>query len=429
MTNTYIKNATWAPTGECFDIRLTPGLGQVVPEFGGICIRDAEVKPAGKMQIPDHARVIDATGKLILPALFDMHAKVEIEGRSKRESVTRTGQAAVQGGVWGILVQATTGFMFDNSAALDSFREAVGQRSAAEMIPAGCISQGMKGDQQAPYNTLAARGISILSDGGERPGNLLMLHRAMQYVAELGMTMAIRGDVPSITANTCMHPGTTSYRLGLHGTPACAEEIGLEIIVRLAQDAGCKLHVQTVSTAEGVEIIRRAKASGCKITAEAALHHLLFTHEDVGEYDTNYKVLPPLRDKKDTEALLNGVKDGTIDCIVSDHTPCTPFAKKQDFPTAPQGMCLLDHFLPTIYTKLVKTGKLSWAELVRACCINPCSISCPDVMNPDEPEGMPLLLFDPEATTQVSEETLPCGTLNTPLMGQELCGKVTLPLQ
>lgn len=429
MTSTYIRNATWAPTGECFDIRLAPGHSQIVPEFGGITICDAEVRPAGSMNIPERARVIDATGKLILPALFDMHAKVEIEGRSKRESVTRTGQAAVQGGVWGMLVQPTSGFMFDNSAALDSFREAVGQRSAAEMIPAGCISQGMKGDQQAPYNTLAARGIRILSDAGERPGNLLMLHRAMKYVAELDMCMAIRGDVPSITANTYMHPGTTSYKLGLHGTPACAEEIGLEIIVRLAQDAGCRLHVQTVSTAEGVEIIRRAKAAGCKVTAEVALHHLLYTHEDVGEYDTNFKTVPPLRDKADTEALLAGVKDGTIDCIVSDHTPCVPFAKKQDFPSAPQGMCLLDYFLPTIYTKLIKPGKLSWAELVQACCIKPCGIVCPDVMNPEETDGMPLLLFDPETSTCIDTDNLPCGTQNTPLLGQIICGSVTLPLQ
>ncbi len=429
MTNTYIRNATWAPTGERFDIRLAPGHSQHVPEMGDLTISDAEVRPAGQLNIPANARVIDATGKLILPALFDMHAKVEIEGRSKRESVTRTGQAAVQGGVWGLLVQPTAGFMFDNSAALDSFREAVGQRSAAEMIPAGCISQSMKGDQQSPYNTLAARGISILSDGGERPGNLLMLHRAMKYVAELGMTLAIRGDVPSITANTCIQPGTTAYQLGLHGTPACAEEIGIEIIVRLAQDAGCKLHVQTVSTAEGVDIIRRAKAAGAPVTAEVALHHLLFTHEDIGDYDTNYKTLPPLRDKADADALLAGLTDGTIDCIVSDHTPCTPFAKKQDFPTAPQGMCLLDHYLPTLYTKLVKPGKLSWAELVRVCCVNPCRIAAPDVMDPSEPEGMPLLLFDPEATCTVSEDTLPCGTLNTPLLGQTLCGSVTLPLQ
>ncbi len=429
MTNTYIRNATWAPTGECFDLRLAPGFIQTVPELGGITIRDAEIRPAGKLNIPEKARVIDATGKLILPALFDMHAKVEIDGRSKRESVTRTGQAAVQGGVWGMLVLPTPGFNFDNSSALDSFREAVGQRSAAEMIPAGCISQGMKGEQQAPYNTLAARDIRILSDGGERPNNLLMLHRAMKYVAELDMIMAIRGDVPSITANTHMHPGTTAYLLGLHGTPACAEEIGLEIIVRLAQDSGCRIHVQTVSTAEGVNIIRRAKAAGCKVTAEVALHHLLFTHEDVGDYDTNYKTVPPLREKADTEALLAGIKDGTIDCIVSDHTPCTPFAKKQDFTTAPQGMCLLDHYLPTLYTKLVKPGKLSWSELVRACCITPCTIAVPDVMDPESPEGIPLLMFDPEGQTAVTEETLPCGTLNTPLLGQTLCGSVTLPLQ
>jgi dihydroorotase len=213
-----------------------------------------------------------------------------------------------------MLVMPTRGFMFDNYATLDSFHDAVSQRSAAEMIPAGTISVGTEGKQQSPYNTLAARGVSILTDGDNVPDNLLMLHRAMKYAAELNLTFAIRGDVPMLSANTYMHPGTTSYALGLHGTPACAEEIGIETLIRLAKDAGARLHIQTVSTAEGADIIRRAKSAGMKgLTAEVALHHLLYTHEDVGDYDTTFKTLPPLRDKSDCEALLQGVKDGTID--------------------------------------------------------------------------------------------------------------------
>ncbi len=431
MTNTYITNATWALNGQKLDLRM----GQSGDEPTTIFLDDIPlegvtgVTDAGEMKIPEGARVIDATGKLLLPALFDMHAKIEIAGCSKRESIYRTGQAAIQGGVWGMLVMPTPGFCFDNASTLDSFDDAATQRSAAAMIPAGCITEGMQGSQQTPYNTLAARGVSILSDAEHVTDNLLMLHRAMKYAAELDLTFAIRGDVPALTRNTYMHPGTTSYSLGLHGTPACAEEIGIETLIRLAEDAGAKLHIQTVSTAEGVAIIRRAKQRGVKgLTAEVALHHLLYTHENVGNYNTTFKTLPPLREQADCDALLEGVKDGTIDCIVTDHTPCIPFAKKQDFVSAPQGMVALDTFLPAIYTYLIKPGKLSWAEVVRACCINPAEIATPYDHEEDTPMVAPLLLFAPDTEMTVTEATMNCGTLNTPLLGSTLNGSITLPL-
>lgn len=429
MTKTYITNATWVLDGKKYDLSL----GQDAPtpcELNGIPLPGVSaIAPAGTLNIPQGAlRVHNAEGKLLMPALFDLHTKIEIDGRSKRECVSRAGQAAIAGGVWGMLVLPTPGFCFDNPAALDSFRDAVSQRSAAEMFTAGCISMGMKGEQQAPYNTLAARGVSILSDAEQTPTDILMLYRAMKYAADMGLTFAIRGDVPALTAGTYAHPGTTSYRLGLHGTPACAEEIGIETILRLAADAGAKVHVQTVSTAEGVEIIRRAKARGQKVTAEVALHHLLFTHEDIGDYNTTYKTLPPLRDADDCAALLRGVKDGTIDCIVTDHTPCTEFSKKQDFCTAPQGMCGLDTFLPAVYTHLIKPGHLTWEEAVRACCTAPVSIAEPTDPEEDIPAEAPLLLFDPEAAFTVTPESLFCGTLNTPYLNTTLFGRITLPL-
>ncbi|MBR5521966.1 MAG: hypothetical protein IKV82_00660 [Akkermansia sp.] len=430
MTNTYIRNATWVLDGKQYDFCLGQD-SETACELNGFQLPGIErIAPAGELEIPAGApRVHDATGKILMPALFDMHASIEIEGRSKRECVSRAGQAAIAGGVWGMLVIPTPGFCFDNAATLDSFHDAVTQRSAAEMLTAGCISQGMKGEQQALYNTLAARGVSILSDGANPPSNLLMLHRAMKYASEIGMTFALRGDVPALTANTCIQPGVTSYNLGLHGTVPCAEEIGIDTALRLAADAGAKVHVQTVSTAKGVDIIRRAKAAGQQVTAEVALHHLLFTHENIGDYDTTYKTLPPLRDTTDCEALLAGVKDGTIDCIVSDHTPCTPFAKKQDFTTAPQGMIGLDTFLQAIYTYLIKPGKLSWEDVVRTCCINPVNIANPIDLEEDVPSAAPLLLFDPESSFEVGADNLPCGTLNTPFLGTTLYGSITLPLQ
>ena len=431
MTNTFYRNATWAPDGQRYDFCLssdTEAVSHSAPD-GTPLPGVRSMQPAGAQEPPPGARVVDATGKIILPALFDLHAHIEIPGRSKRECIMRAGEAAMRGGVWGMLVLPSAAFCFDNAAALDSFREAA-SNCAAEMVPACCISQGMKGEQQAPYNSLSTtRGVSILSDGQAFPADLLMLYRAMQYAGELGLTFAVRGDVPALSEHTYAHPSATAYRLGLRPCPPAAEEIGLETLTRMAEDTGARLHLQLVSTAEGVRIIRRAKERGVRVTAEVALHHLLYTHENIGDYDTVFKTTPPLRDRADCEALLQGVKDGVIDCIVSAHTPCTPFAKKQDFISAPQGMVALDTLLPAIFTHLVEPGLLSWAEVVRACCVNPVRIANPQDTEEGLPLTAPLMLFDPAASFCVAEDALPCGTLNTPHLGHTLHGGITLPLR
>ena len=187
-----------------------------------------------------------------------------------------------------------------------------------EVIPSGCLTKGDGGEEQASYDSLRAKGVRFITDGDRAPDNMLLLYRAMQYASNLNLTFALRGDVPSLTAKATMHPGTTSYRLGLTGSPSCAEEIGMETIIRLSVDTGNSLHVQTVSTAGSVDILRRCKPVTAGLSAETALHHLLFTHEDVGRYDTSYKTLPPLRGQSDVDALIAAVNDGTIDCIVSD---------------------------------------------------------------------------------------------------------------
>ena len=221
-----------------------------------------------------------------------------------------------------------------------------------------------------------------------------------------------------------MHPGTTSYRLGLMGSPSCAEEIGLETIIRLSVDTGNSLHVQTVSTAGSVDILRRCKQKTAGLSAEAALHHLLFTHEDVVRYDTCYKTLPPLRDQSDVDALIAAVNDGTIDCIVSDHTPCTPFSKLQDFVVAPQGMIALDTFLPAIYQYLVEPGKMSWQTVVRACSDAPRRLMGLAPVSLEEGAPANLVVFDPEGETPVTDETLRSRARNTPFLGKTLKGKV-----
>ena len=418
MTKRFIKNATWAADGSQIDI-LLEGSSNMSDGLGGSMPVSGSVSPTGQNAPPADAEIIDATNQFILPALVDMHAKVSQPGKSSSLAIKLASEAARQGGIGSMLVMPTKSHSFDNHADLDSFRDAVKEQSCIHMCPAGHISIGGKGEQQAPYDTLAARGVRILSDAEHSPSNLLMLQRAMRYIAELGLCMAIRGDVAALSHMGSMHHSETSYKLGLHGIPACAEEIGIETLIRLAKDTKAKLHIQTVSTAEGVRILQRA---GDSVSAEVALHHLIFSHEDIADYDTSFKTQPPLRDKSDREALLAAIKEGSIDCIVSDHTPCAPFAKKQDFHTAPQGMLGLDTFLPAIYSKLIKTDKLSWAEVIRACSSRPA-----EILYGHEAHDFirPLILFNPNVSRSIEASDLPSRCINSPFLGAELLGEVS----
>ncbi|MFI3243271.1 MAG: dihydroorotase [Akkermansia sp.] len=420
MTDCFITKATWAADGSLVDVLIskdapTSHLNNGIDERGVHLA--AHVTPAGQVQAPAGATIIDGTGQILLPGLTDLHARVSQSGKSSIKTVKLASQAAQQGGVTALLAMPSKSHMFDNPAALDSFRDIADELPRTDMVPAGCITLQCEGVQQSPYNTLAGKGISIFTDGDIAPSNMLMLYRAMQYIADLGLTFALRADVPAISKDCYVHRSTSSYMLGMRGLPACAEEIGTETILRLAADTQAKIHLQCVSTVESVNILRRNKGNA---TAEVALHHLLFTHADIGDFDTTYKTLPPLRGQTDCEALLDGIKDGTIDCIVSDHCPCSPFAKKQEFPSAPQGMIGLDTYLPSLYTKLVKTGKLSWAQLIQACCVRPAAI-----LKGETDSALPVILFNPAETQAIQAETLPSGTLNSPYLGQELEGKVS----
>lgn len=388
---------------------------------GGVIAASA---PAGSLPADGAGRIIEASGKLVLPGLFDLHAHLCQPGGEDKERVATATAAALHGGVTGLMAMPDTSPVMDNAAQITTFMEICRTDALAEVIPSGCLTRGDAGEEQASYDSLRAKGVRFITDGDRAPDNMLLLYRAMQYASNLNLTFALRGDVPSLTCKAVMHPGTTAYLLGLTGSPPCAEEIGLETIIRLSVETGNSLHVQTVSTAGSADILRRCKPETAGLSAEVALHHLLFTHEDVGRYDTNYKTLPPLRDRADVDALIAAVNDGTIDCIVSDHTPCTPFSKLQDFIVAPQGMIALDTFLPAIYHYLVQPGRMSWETVIRACSDAPRRLMGLPPVSLEEGAAANLVVFDPEGETPVTDETLRSRARNTPFLGKTLKGKV-----
>ncbi len=383
-----------------------------------------EIAKAGTLPVDTAEMVIDAADKTVLPGMFDVHAHLCQPGGEDKERIKTATAAALHGGVTGLMAMPDTSPVMDNAAQITTFMDICRKDALVQVIPSGCLTRGDEGQEQASYDSLRAKGVKFITDGDRAPDNMLLLYRAMQYASSLELTFALRGDVPALTSKAVMHPGTTSYYLGLVGAPACAEEIGLETIIRLSVETGNALHVQTVSTAGSVEILRRCKPQTAGLSAEVALHHLLFTHEDVGRYDTAYKTVPPLRDQADVDALIEAVNDGTIDCIVSDHTPCTPFSKLQDFISAPHGMIALDTYLPAIYQYLVEPGKMSWQTIIRACSDAPRKLMGLAPVTIAEGQAANLVVFDPAGESPVTAETLRSRARNTPFLGQTLKGKV-----
>lgn len=411
MSTYFIRNACVATTGDKIDMTVAGGMIE-------------SISPAGSQTAPSGASLVDAGGSLVLPGLFDLHAHLGQPGYENRERIATATAAALHGGVTGLQAMPDTSPVMDNSAQIQSLLELCQKQSPVTVIPTGCITKGAEGEEQVSYDSLRAKGVQFITDADHVPSNMLLLYRAMQYAAPLGITFALRGDVPALTAKGVMHPSPTSYRLGLAGSPVCAEEIGIDTIIRLAAATEASLHVQTVSTAGGAEAIRQWKKERPNLSAEVALHHLLFTHENVGDYDTTYKTLPPLRDQKDKDALIAALQDGTIDCIVSDHTPVTPFEKKQDFCVAPHGMALLDTFLPALYAHLVKPGLLTWHQIVTLCCDNPRKLMHLPNATLEAGVSADFVLFNPDENTVVTEDFLKSRSRNTPFLGQTIPGKV-----
>jgi dihydroorotase len=267
----------------------------------------------------------------------------------------------------------------------------------------------------------------MLTDDGDTTADPAVLYRAMQYATEFGMFFASHCEVPELAGPRALNCGAMSYRLGIKGSPACAEEIIIDRDIRLAHATGAHIHIQHVSSKLGMETIRWWKQRGdVKVTAEVAPHHLLFTDEDIGDYDTHYKMNPPLRTRADNEALLEGLLDGTFDLIATDHAPHTPFEKSQDFVSAPNGITGLDTALVSLHHYFVATGKSGWDLLVKRFSAEPRRLMGLSAVSIGEGQPVDLILFNPEKETTFTKEFMKSKSQNTPFLDKTLKGSVDL---
>jgi dihydroorotase len=394
---------------------------------------DRVVALAPAVDPPRGARVLDASGCLVAPGLVDLHTHLRQPGREEAETVETGARAAALGGYTAVVAMPNTEPAID-TAGVAAEVLALGRAGMAEVVVAGAITKDRAGTSLAPLGELAALGVTLFTDDGAGVQDGALMRRALDYAKGLGVTLAQHCEDACLAGDGAMHEGCWSSRLGIPGMPAAAEEVMVARDIALVRLTGAPVHLLHLSTAGSVELVRRAKAEGLPVTAEAAPHHMLLTHEAVAGYDPVFKVNPPLRTDEDVAAVVAGLCDGTIDAVATDHAPHAPETKDVPFDQAPPGMLGLQTALPVAWQVLAPA--LGPARLFALMSAQPAAIA--KLRAADErraghsAQGGPveegatanLCVFDPDATTVVDPAHLASRSRNTPYAGRRFAGAV-----
>ena len=372
----------------------------------------------------EDARVLDVSGKAVLPGLIDMHVHLREPGREDEETIKTGTLAAARGGFVAVACMPNTDPPLDTGAAVRFVLSRARETGHVRVLPVGAITKGLGGAELAEIGELRRAGAVAISDDGHAVTNSRVMRHAMEYASMFGMPVISHAEDMELSAGGAINEGYWSTRLGLPGIPAAAEETMVARDIFLAQLAGARLHIAHVSAAGSVELIRRAKEKGILVTCEATPHHFTLTDEAVAGYDTNTKVNPPLRTARDVEALRQGLADGTIDVIASDHAPHTAEEKEVEYELAAFGMIGLETSLALAVTELVRPGILTLGQLVERMSYAPARI-----LGLDWPGIVPgaeanVTVLDPDASFVVDPARFASLSRNTPFGGWRLFGKV-----
>jgi len=397
-----------------------------------VVVADGVVVALGEqLQVPRGAVVLEAGGCLVSPGLVDLHTHLRQPGHEEAETVESGTRAAALGGFSALVAMPNTDPPIDSAAVAEEVL-ALGKGRPCEVLVAGAITIGRRGEELAPLRELAALGVRLFTDDGSGVQSGAVMRRALEYARGLGVTLAQHCEDADLAAGGAMHDGEWSSRLGLPGIPAAAEEAMMARDLALVRQTGAPMHFLHVSTRGSVALLAAAKAEGLPVTAEVTPHHLALTHAAVCGYDPVFKVNPPLRTAEDTRALARALGQGTIDAIATDHAPHPPEAKDMPFDQAPAGMLGLETALSVSIRAL--EGVLSPEEVIGRMTAAPASIARVSVA--DRPagsaQGGPLVVgaaghvcvFDPDATWTVDAQRQASRSRNTPFAGTTLRGRV-----
>jgi len=389
-----------------------------------VLIQDGTIAQVGKgLAVPPGATVMDASGKWVLPGFVDLHVHLREPGFEYKETIQTGTSAAVAGGFTSVCCMPNTSPVNDNQSVTEFILDKARAAGLAHVFPIGAITKGSEGKELAEFGELKDAGCVAVSDDGKPVMNGMVMRRALEYARAFALTVVDHCECLHLSEGGCMHEGLVATELGLHGVPAAAEDVMVARNLALAELTGGRLHLAHLSTAGSVRMVREAKARGVKITSEACPHHFLLTVEAVREFNTNAKMNPPLRSRKDVDAIKAGLKDGTIDAIATDHAPHADFEKQREFDYAPFGVVGLETAWGLALT-LVDEGTLSVEQVVALLTVQPARAFGLPKGTLAVGADADVTIVDPEAQWVVEPELFRSKGRNTPFAGWKLKGRV-----
>ena len=420
--------------------------GRNLDQVASVLVQGGRISLVGEVPanlIPEGCQIIEAAGLVVSPGFIDIHCHLREPGFEYKETIATGTRASARGGFTSLCCMPNTEPPIDNAAVVDLIRRRSREDAVVRVHPVGCVTKGRKGKELAEMEELATAGVVAFSDDGDPVYDANIMRLALTYSADLGIPITNHCEEHSLSRNGVMAEGWTATRLGLPGIPAAAEEAMMARDISLAELTGGRLHLAHVTTAGAVPLLRQARDRGVNVTAEVCPHHLTITDQwvlgnkgaEIGgpsaqAYDTSTKVYPPLRGRKDVEALTEGLAEGVIDCIATDHAPHELVSKQVTYNEAAFGISVLETALGSSL-QLVHSGKLTLNTLVDRMTVGPARVLGPAFAELATLEtGTPadIVVFDPDLEWEVDPQKFESKGKNTPLRGTTLKGKVMATL-
>lgn len=394
-------------------------------EMMNVLVEDGIITRIGQDISAQADEVINAAGCYVLPGLVDAHCHLRDPGFEYKEDIISGTRSAAMGGFTSVACMANTNPAADNKAVIGYITDKARRHGAVHVFPIGAMTKGLKGEELAEIGEMKEAGIVGVSDDGRSVENSAVMKKVMQYANMFGVSIICHCEDSMLAEDGSINEGTVSTMMGLRGIPKACEEIMIARDLILSEYLNIPVHICHVSTALGVELIRNAKQRGVKVTAETCPHYFTLTENACEGYNTLAKVNPPLRTEKDVEAIINGLCDGTIDIIATDHAPHHEDEKKIEFEKAASGIIGFETALPLAYTALVKTGRLDMRQLVEKMCINPSAMLKIDKGELKEGKTADITIFNPEEKYAIDITKFVSKSRNSPFHGCPAYGRVT----
>lgn len=370
------------------------------------------------------AKRIDAKGKIVGPGFFDLHCHLRDPGRPDVETIESGSQAAIAGGFTTICCMPNTSPVIDNEGLVNYIYKEAARVNLCRVYPIAAITKERLGKEITEFGELVKAGAKGFSDDGDVVADCNMFRRALEYSKAFDVPIFEHPIDKDLAKDGLMNEGVISTRLGLSGSPGIAEEVIVARDLLVARFTGARLHLCHISTKGSVDLIRRAKEDGMEVTCETCPHYFFFNDELLSGFDTNFKVNPPIRSEQDRQAVIEGLRDGTIDCIATDHAPHCQADKELEFTNAPFGMIGFETALPMIVMELINKQKFNWLHVLEKLTINPAKVVSEKLGVVKKNAVADVVIIDPKKKWRLTANTIRSRSKNTPLLNKEMTGQV-----